>query len=279
MDNRSAATTPARPRVSLGPSFRRTVRRLALRARAGRAPAPPGIRVLTYHLMPEPSRFRAHVQAIRAIADVIDEDDLLAALDDPVRLHRGECRVLLTFDDGYRQHLTGPALRLVEELQIRPTVFVVAAGIDPSLGPPRRLVRAQRDLPRPLVDAAELRAAVAAGWFVGSHTATHWDCASGTADELTREIAGSKGILESCLGAEVRTFAYPWGKRENISPAAVAEVARAGYRAAFTTRRGRVAERPASVFDLPRDVVEDWWGPREIQACLRGALDVFGPRS
>ena len=73
----------------------------------------------------------------------------------------------------------------------------------------------------------------------------------------------------------MRTFAFPWGKAENIGRAALAEVRRAGYRAAFTTRRGRITEPPGAPFQLPRDVVEDWWGGREVRACVGGALDAF----
>jgi len=272
-DSAGADNAPAvTPRRQLAPALRRRVRAVLLRA-AARRRAVPGIRVLTYHLLPSPSEFRAHVEAIRSVGEIIDEDAFLDALEHPETLTSGGCRVLLTFDDGYRQHLIGEALDLVRDLRLRPTVFMLAAGVDPGLGAPQRLVRSQRDQARPLVDAAELRAAVAAGWFVGSHTSTHWDCSRGGADDLAREIGGSKTILEDCLGTEVRTFAFPWGKPENLSPDAVHAVGTYGYRAAFTTVRGRIAQRPASELDLPRDVVEDWWGAREVRGCLTGVLD------
>lgn len=248
-------------------------RRLLLRA-AARRPARPGIRVLAYHLMPEPSIFRAHVAAIRSVAEIIDENEFLGALDNPSTLTSGDSRVLMTFDDGYRQHLTDDALTFINKLALRPTVFMLAAGVDPSLGRPHRLLAGSDDAA--LVDADELRAAVEAGWFVGSHTSTHWDCSSGSAEDLAREIGGSKSVLEACLGTEIRTFAFPWGKPENVSPHAYEAIRNSGYRAAFTTVRGRIARKPASVFDLPRDVVEEWWGPRELAGCLAGALDRFG---
>ena len=259
-------------RPQLAPALRRRVRAVLLRA-AARRRAAPGIRVLTYHLLPSPSEFRAHVEAIRSVGEIIDEDAFLDALEHPDTLAANGCRVLLTFDDGYRQHLIGEALDLVRDLGLRPTVFMLASGVDPTLGAPQRLVRSQRDQAKPLVDASELRAAVAAGWFVGSHTSTHWDCSRGGPDDLAREIGGSKAILEECLETEVRTFAFPWGKPENLSPDAVHAVRAHGYRAAFTTVRGRIAERPPNALDLPRDVVEDWWGAREVRGCLTGVLD------
>jgi len=261
-------------RRRLAPVWRRRTRALLLRAAAHRR-AVPGIRVLTYHLLPPPAQFRAHVTAIRSVGEIIDEDAFFEALQNPTASSAGGCRVLLTFDDGYRQHLIGEALDLVRDLGLRPTVFMIAAGVDPGLGSPHRLVRSQRDQARPLVDAAELRAAVRAGWFVGSHTSTHWDCSQDGAGDLAREIGGSKAILEDCIGSEVRTFAFPWGKPENVSPNAYDAVRTSGYHAAFTTVRGRISGRPASMFDLPRDVVEDWWGAREVRGCLTGVLDRF----
>jgi peptidoglycan/xylan/chitin deacetylase (PgdA/CDA1 family) len=275
IENPPGTTTPTRPRhrERFGPQVRRRARRLLLRA-AARRPARPGIRVLAYHLMPEASIFRAHVAAIRSVAEIVDERELLNALENPSALDSGETRVVMTFDDGYRQHLTDDALDVVEKLALRPTVFMLAAGVDRSLGRPQRLFAGSD--PETLADAAELRAAVEAGWFVGSHTSTHWDCATGSADDLAREIGGSKSVLEACLGTEIRTFAFPWGKPENVSPHAYEAIRRSGYDAAFTTVRGCIARAPASVFDLPRDVVEDWWGPRELSGCLAGALDRFG---
>ena len=269
-DNAPAA---ASRRPQLPWTVRRRLRAVLLRA-AARRRAVPGIRVLAYHLLPSPSEFRAHVEAIRSVGEIIDEDAFLDALEHPDRLTSGGCRVLLTFDDGYRQHLIGEALDVVRDLGLRPTVFMLAAGVDPMVGPPQRLFGGQSNRAKPLVDADELRAAVAAGWFVGSHTSTHWDCSQGGADDLAREIGGSKAILEDCLGTEVRTFAFPWGKPENISPNAYEAVRTSGYRAAFTTVRGRISGRPASMFDLPRDVVEDWWGAREVRGCLTGVLDL-----
>jgi peptidoglycan/xylan/chitin deacetylase (PgdA/CDA1 family) len=266
------APAVSRRRRQLPWAVRRRVRAVLLRA-AARQRAAPGIRVLAYHLLPSPPQFRAHVEAIREVAEIIDEDTFLDALENPDTLAANGCRVLLTFDDGYRQHLIGEALDLVRDLGLRPTVFMLAAGVDPTLGPPQRLFRGQSDHAKPLVDATELRTAVAAGWFVGSHTSTHWDCSRDGAGDLAREIGGSKAILEDCIGSEVRTFAFPWGKPENISPNAYDAVRTSGYRAAFTTVRGRIAHRPPSEVDLPRDVVEEWWGAREVRGCLTGVLD------
>ena len=134
--------SPRQPRI--GPPMRRRARQLLLRGAIQRA-ARPGIRVLAYHLMPEPSIFRAHIASIQSVAQIIDEDEFLSALNHPSSLTSGDCRVLLTFDDGYRQHLSHDPLEVVKKLGLRPTVFMLASGVDPSLGPPAAAARrAQR---------------------------------------------------------------------------------------------------------------------------------------
>ena len=187
----------------------------------------------------------------------------------------GKCHVLITFDDGYQNNVDDASLELTQELGVRPLVFVVGAAVRPDFGTPRRLMRNARRRAAPAgVDRSRSATRPPAGWAIGSHTATHWDCATGDADDFEREIAGSKAALEEAVGVEVRTFAYPWGRRENISDAADEWIVKSGYRASFTTARGRidVADVP-SPYSLPRDPVEDWWGPREIAGCLAGGLD------
>jgi peptidoglycan/xylan/chitin deacetylase (PgdA/CDA1 family) len=259
-------------RRTAGDTVRRAARR-ALLLVASRAGPRPGVRVLTYHVMPPPDVFRSHVELIRSRAEIIDEPTLL----DRVSVRRasnGRSEVLITFDDGYQNNVDDASLELTRELGVRPLVFVVAAAVRPDLGTPVRLVRGRDGRPYPLASAPALRNAVAAGWSIGSHTSTHWDCANGSADDFAREIGGSKAALEDAVGVEVRSFAYPWGRRENISAEAGASIVASGYRASFTTARGRIdPARVVSTYGLPRDPVEDWWGARELAGCLAGGLD------
>lgn len=81
----------------------------------------------------------------------------------------------------------------------------------------------------------ELRGLAAAGVGIGAHTRTHPLLDRLPEDELDGEIAGARADLERELGTAPATLAYPNG---NHSPAVRAAVERAGYRVAFTTRRG-----------------------------------------
>lgn len=256
---------------------RRTARRVLL-ALSSRSSAKPGIRVFAYHLMPPAEEFRRQIAMIRSRADIIDEATMLELISSP-QPSNGKSQVVLSFDDGYLDNVNEESLSLTQELGVRPLVFVVAAAVKPSLGSPSRLVRDDNGEPYPLSTAADLRKAVAAGWSIGSHTSTHWDCSGGEESDFEREIHQSKLILEDAVGTEVRSFAYPWGRRENVSERATDWVEKSGYDVGFTTARGRVdREIASSRYKLPRDVVEPWWGPREVAGCLAASLDRFGWR-
>jgi len=186
----------------------------------------------------------------------------------------------VTFDDGYagvRLH----AAPLLRRKGIPATVFVVTDAIGsnrPFLhdrlhralvrsGHRRPAPEAQRTLrarpaqeveriveaaeashPPPSPDAdslplslADLRALVASGFSVGSHTRTH-PLLVGLPDAARRdELEGSRRDLESRLGLSVRHFAYPDGQFDS---AVVRSVADAGYRHAYTVCRHRDTARP-----------------------------------
>ena len=252
--------------------------RRALLAAWSRRPAKPGTRVLAYHHLPSPELFRAHLDRICSMASLIDESALLAALPGPSS-PPGRCTVMVTFDDGYRSSVGEESRAVAREYGLRPTVFVLAAIVDPGLGTPRGLITDEHGQPSPLCSVADLERAVSDGWTIGSHTATHWDCGSGSPDDFEREISGSRTALETALGVRVRSFAYPWGRRSNTSGEAARWVTDSGYEASFTTRRGLIDVSRAGVPHLlPRDVVESWWGPREVAGCLAGGLDLAARR-
>jgi peptidoglycan/xylan/chitin deacetylase (PgdA/CDA1 family) len=77
-----------------------------------------------------------------------------------------------------------------------------------------------------------------AGIFFGSHTLSHPVLSSLTAQDIQRELAESKRILEVRLGEPVLDFAYPFGKTDDYGPLAQVIVASCGYRSAVTTNWG-----------------------------------------
>lgn len=71
---------------------------------------------------------------------------------------------------------------------------------------------------------------------IGSHTMTHSDLPSLTADELGEEVGGSRELLEKRLGRPIHDFCYPDGRFNDIVAQAVAKE----FRSAVTTVCGGV---------------------------------------
>jgi len=73
------------------------------------------------------------------------------------------------------------------------------------------------------------------GLSFGSHTVTHPIMSKISPEQAMWEICESKKIIESHLGAPVRTFAYPNGKEEDFDHTTKALLQEVGYVCALTT--------------------------------------------
>lgn len=135
--------------------------------------------------------------------------------------------VVFSFDDGYSGQVTeaAPALRT----QGWPGVLNLKLD---NL----RDLRADR-----------LRALIAAGWEVDSHTISHADLTSAGAARLRYELTASRGRLRREFGVPANFFCYPAGRYD---ARVIAAVRRAGYLAATTTDYGFA--RPQDTFVLGR---------------------------
>ena len=113
--------------------------------------------------------------------------------------------VLITFDDGladFAEHAL-PALR---RAALPATLFVTTGfvhGLPEGLGVSRP--------PGPWLDAAALLELHSEGVEIGAHTHSHPHLDTLPVESARVEIARSKEILESLLGAPVPSFAYPYG--------------------------------------------------------------------
>jgi poly-beta-1,6-N-acetyl-D-glucosamine N-deacetylase len=126
---------------------------------------------------------------------------------------------ILSFDDGWGSQFTY-ALPLLQKYGFPATFFIVTNFVDMQN----------------FLSTAQLKALLAAGMTVGSHTRSHAALPS-IADQakLADEIVGSKAWLEAQLGVKIDTFAYPFGA---YTPAIAAMVKAAGYRTARTANGG-----------------------------------------
>jgi peptidoglycan/xylan/chitin deacetylase (PgdA/CDA1 family) len=138
--------------------------------------------------------------------------------------------VVVSFDDGYLSHYTHarPVLRALGW----PGVLNLALG---HLGPGG-------------LTSHQIRALIADGWEVDSHTISHSDLTTLGPAALRREVAGSRRELQRRFGVPADFFCYPAGR---FDAAVIAAVRAAGYLGATTTVEGYASARQQH-FELAR---------------------------
>ena len=141
--------------------------------------------------------------------------------------------VILTFDDGYRDHYTN-AYPLLVNYGFTATFFLVTAPIDQ--GSPEFLTWEM------------VREMHQHGMSFGAHTYTHPDLRGQTTDYLVWQIVGSAEAIEARIGEKVRFFAYPSGAYDDN---VIAVLRSAGFWAALTTEYG-CHEHSKLLWTLPR---------------------------
>lgn len=157
-------------------------------------------------------KFRYNVMPLEKLADLIREKKKI-----PGRT------VAITFDDGYKDNFIY-AFPVLKRYNLPATIFIITDEVG----------RSQNDR----LNWNEIREMRNSGLITfGSHTLSHPylpDIASG--EELKRQIADSKKILEARLQEEINIFSYPVG---GFNAAIRQLVIDAGYKLAVTTSPGK----------------------------------------
>lgn len=160
-----------------------------------------------------------HHRAFREMAAFFTQQGYEFTTPDGVQQRDGRKRVLVSFDDCYRDWFE--ALELFDSLAIKATFYVSTLPLrdladTASLSGYRARIGVRRFEPLSSEEVVALRAR---GHIVGSHSHSHFDLASLPPDQARAEIRTGKAMLERILGEPVEHFAYPYGMRRHFTRA------------------------------------------------------------
>lgn len=158
-----------------------------------------------------PDDFRAQLQTLQKRGfEFISLTDYVNSLHLPYRLRAKQ--MAITFDDGWRDNHEF-ALPILLSLGLKATFYIVTGemqGVDAA----KRM------------SASDLQELANAGMEIGGHSVTHPNLATLSLERLQSELGDSKRKLQDDLGTEVRHFAYPGGRFNQL---VVEQCERAGY--------------------------------------------------
>ncbi len=153
--------------------------------------------------------------------------------------------VVLTFDDGDTSFYD-LVLPILQEFSF-PSVLFAVSGL---LGQKAKWIRSA-NARVPLMSADQLRELHALGVDIGSHSITHPRLTDLNGEQIFNEVYGSKHSLESIIGNEVVSFAYPHGDYNSV---VIAAVKKSGYKCAVNCV-AKIANKAVSPFEIPRKYV------------------------
>lgn len=168
-----------------------------------------------------PSVFEKQMEAIKSAGyNTITPDELADALEDPKK-SLPEKPVLLTFDDGHREHYS-IAYPILRRLDLKATFFIITLS---------------NTLNGYMKDAVIEEVADSGLITIGSHTRRHSALTRLGNDARKDEIYASKIDLEDLIKRPVTSIAYPYGYQSEVIQK---ESENAGYRLGFGIGAGAV---------------------------------------
>ena len=163
----------------------------------------------------------------------------------------------ITFDDGLISVAKNAAPFLADR-GIPWTMFIVSAWTDGR----------HRFADGLFMGWAEVERLAASGVEIGSHSVSHPDFGSISADAALRELVESKRAIEERIGQRTTSFAIPLGQSKNWTADAADAAARAGYEFVYAQS---VSGRPSGT--IPRTFITGVDDRRLFKAAIEGAFD------
>lgn len=126
---------------------------------------------------------------------------------------------MLTFDDGHVDHYQN-AFRLLKQYNMKGVFFIISKKPDNDPN---------------YANWQQIKEMSTNGQEIGSHTASHLNLTTLSAEELNYEIAGSKKFIEEKIEKSVISLCYPAGKYSDE----VVQNVEKNYLFARTTNQGK----------------------------------------
>lgn len=225
-------------------------------------------RILIYHYIDEYSveSFNRQMAYYSKNYRILSLDEFVKALDAKEGIR--DNILCITFDDAYR-NVYRNAVPVLDKYNIKPCIFAPVGFMETSES--KKYVK--NNMKSTIIDEPisweELRNLAERGYEIGSHGWGHVDFGKRDIDyEL--EFLKSKITLQDRLGCEVKYFAFPFGKRNQITQTALEMAKRYGYSKAFSGIRCNVAHED---FLLPRTPIDPRFKERVLECILAGFFD------
>jgi hypothetical protein len=174
-------------------------------------------------------------------------------------------RVVITFDDGYRDFFT-EGFAILKQCGFKATVFLVTDRIRKT---------PVRNEGVDYLTWNDVRQLHAEGVQFGSRTVTHPDLRSLEPEQIDYEIGYSKEVIEQEIGEAVESFSYPFPFPEEDRDFArfIGDtLENQGFKNGVSNIIGCAHSR-SNRFSLPRVPINSWDTPKMLQAKLTGGYD------
>jgi peptidoglycan/xylan/chitin deacetylase (PgdA/CDA1 family) len=162
--------------------------------------------------------------------------------------------IAITFDDGYQNNfeLAPPVLKA---LNLPATFFITTRFIGTEFVPWWDINLGVR---LEWMTWDQVRELHRLGFDIGSHTQNHVDLGKVSKEVALNELVKSRKDLEEQISSPVTLFAYPYGRRDNITPDNRELVRVAGYLCCCSCFGG-LNKRGTDPFHLQRIPISNWY--------------------
>lgn len=162
--------------------------------------------------------------------------------------------VLITFDDGYISNYE-LAFPLFQKYNLKATIFVIASRMGAD------------NVEFPHFSWAQAREMEKSGLVkIESHSFTHPDFSTLSYAQTVVEMRLAKFAIETNLGKECISFAYPYGK---MNPASTAVAKSAGYKMVLVGRDKSADASNENLYELPRFTAKGTHSGEDILNLIR----------